>query len=206
MIHTIEQHLATFVNHYLPSGKAFAAKQVIGSNLRLLCEGMVSEFLNAEISLEEFQIEMMPDTTNEYINYWERAVGIPDHCFRVAETIEDRRANIKRKLSLLGLQTSADFEGFATGMGLDIKVRSGVDHLATNGGYGTEFPALDYATYFGSSIKTARHTIVVTSLTAVNAFPYTFDFPFEAPEQALMECVFKHAKPANCNIIFTSLG
>ena len=80
-----------------------------------------------------------------------------------------------------------------------------MDHLATNGGYGTELPAISYAT-FGSSLKTARHTIVVTSLMATNAFDYTFPFPFQSPEEALVECVFRHAKPANCNIIFTSLG
>lgn len=205
MIHTLVQHIDVFVNHYLPSGKAFNAKQIVGSNLRLMVEAMVTEFVNAETSIEEFQSEMMPDTTTEYITYWERAVGIPDHCFRVADLIEDRRLNVKRKLSLLGLQTSADFEGFAASMGLDVKVRPGMDHLWTNGGYGIELPAISYAT-FGSALKTARNTIVVTSLTTPNAFDYNFDFPFELPEQALMECVFRHAKPANCNIIFTALG
>lgn len=204
MIHNFDQHLEVFLG-YLPSGKAFNAKNVIGSNLRLMIEGMINEFVSAEMSLEEFELEMMPDTTNEYISYWERAVGIPDHCFPVAFTLDDRRLNIRRKLSLLGLQTSADFEGFAASMGLDVKVRGGIDHLATNGGYGTELPAISYAT-FGSSLTQARHTIVVTSLTSTNAFDYTFPFPFETPEQALMECVFKHAKPVNCNIIFTSLG
>lgn len=206
MIHELASHIQTFVNHYLPSGKAFAGKHVVASNMRKFIEAICEEFVLGEMTIEEFKQEMMPDSTTEYITYWERVVGIPDHCFQVADNIVDRRLNVKRKLSLLGLQTRADFEGFAAAMGIQIKVRSGVDHLATDGGYGTELPAIPYAgAYplgFGSSIKTARFTVVVTSVSDQNAFDYDFDFPFQTAEQALMECVFKHAIPANCQIIF----
>ena len=203
MIHDLTSHIQTFIKNYLPSGKAFDGKHVVASNLRKLVESLCGEFEAGELSIEEFKDEMMPDTTTDYITYWERVVGIPDHCFPVAMTIEGRRLNVRRKLALLGLQTVADFEDFALAMGLQIKVRSGVDHLATNGGYGTESPAIAYAT-FGSSIKTARFTIVVTTLTAVNAFDYNFDFPFQTAEEALLQCVFRHAIPANCQLIFTS--
>ncbi len=198
MIHSLAQHVRLLTTQYLPSGKAFDAKHVVASNLRKLCEAICTEFVNAETTVEEFMQEMMPDTTDTYITHWERAVGIPDHCFKIASTIEDRRLNVKRKLSLLGLQTASDFESFATTIGLDIKVRSGIDHDATNG-YGTELPDITFA-----DAKTARFTIVVTSLTATNAFDYDFDFPFETAEQALMECVFRHAIPSNCQIVFTA--
>lgn len=208
MIHTLEDHVSLFVRNFLPGGKAFQAKHVVASNLRLMVEAMCIEFQNAEIGIEEFKQEMMPDTTEEYITYWERAVGIPDHCFEVANNIVDRRLNVKRKLSLLGLQTSKDFEDFALGLNQNVKVRSGIDHLWTNGGYALELPAIPYAgaypAGFGSSLKNARFTVVVTTLSAVNAFDYTFDFPFETMEEALLQCVFRHAIPSNCQIIFTA--
>lgn len=198
MIHTLTQHVEIFTRHFLPSGPSFGAKNVIGSNLRKLVEGMCNEFVRSERSINEFIEEMMPDTTEDYIGRWEQAVGIPDSCFPVEIELEARRLNVQRKLSLLGLQTEADFVSFASSLGLTIKAKSGIDHDVTNG-YGTESPDITF-----TNAKEARFTIVITSLFSTNAFDYDFDFPFQTAEQALMECVFRHAKPANCDIVYTT--
>jgi uncharacterized protein YmfQ (DUF2313 family) len=204
MIRSILEHTEVFVRHYLPSGRAWDIKNNPLSNIRKLSEGFCIEFSRADISIAEFKNEMMPDTTDEYIGRWEKAVGIPDNCFPVATDLPTRRLNVKRKLSLLGLQTQADFEGFATSLGVSVKVRSGIDHVSiADGGYETELPVIDIPTTF-ANVKEARQTIVVTSLSEANSFDYSFDFPFGSPEQILMECVFRAAKPSNCNIMFTS--
>jgi uncharacterized protein YmfQ (DUF2313 family) len=204
MISTFSDHLEIFTRYYLPSGKAWNSKNISGSNMRNLASGFCEEYRRSDLSLYNFKQEMMPDTTDEYIGRWEQAVGIPCDCFQVAGDLATRRLNVQRKLSLLGLQTSSDFENFAASMGLAIKARSGIDHVSTgDGGYGTELPAIDIPSEF-ATVKEARFTIVITSLVSPAAFDYDFDFPFGNSEQLIMECVFRHAKPGNCNIIFTT--
>jgi len=191
----------------MPSGRAWDSKNVIGTNMRNLAWGFCDEFARADIEIAEFIEEMMPDTTTNYISLWEKAVGIPDECFTVGANLGIRRLNVKRKLSLLGLQTKNDFESFASTLGLELKVRSGVDHLTDGGGYGTELPAMDIGGPNNdfATIKEARNTLVVTTLSAGSAFDYDFDFPFQTAEQLMMQCIFTNAKPAHSPIIFTTL-
>lgn len=198
MIGTVLDHLDVFARKYMPSGKAWDAKNVDGTVLRRIVSAFTYEFYLADISIHEFIDEIMPDTTTNYISRWEKILRIPDNCFPLASTIEERRNVIKYKMAQLNLQTRADFESFATSLGISVKVRSGIDHDATNG-YGTELPDIT----FGSA-KEARFTIVVTALDAPVAFTYDFDFPFQSIEEALMRCIFELAKPANCSIVFTS--
>lgn len=197
MIGSLLDHLDVFARKYMPSGRAWDAKNVDGTIMRTIVSAFTHEFYLADIAIDDFINEMMPDTTTNYITRWEKLLGIPDNCFPLASTIEERRNVIKYKLSQINLQTRKDFEDFATFLGLSVKVRSGIDHDATNG-YGTELPDIT----FGSA-KEARFTIVVTSLNAPIAFTYDFDFPFQTIEEALMQCIFDFAKPSNCSIVFT---
>lgn len=202
MIGTVIDHLEIFVRHYMPNGKAWNAKNTIGSGIRNLANGFTDEFARGDLTIYNFIQEMMPDTTDEYIGRWEKAVGIPDECFIVAADIETRRLNVQTKLSLLGLQTKADFEGFASSIGLSIKARSGIDHVTVaDNGYELETPVLDITNDF-ADVDEARNTLVITLLTDDLSFTYDFDFPFASPTQILMECVFRKAKPANVNILF----
>lgn len=181
----------------MPSGKAWDAKNDDASVLRKIVWAFTDEFYLADIAIDEFLNEFMPDTTTKFITRWEKLLGIPDNCFPLASTIEERRKVIKYKISQINLQTTKDFEDFATSLGLSVKVRSGIDHDATNG-YGTELPDIT----FGSA-KEARFTIVITSLVGAASFTYDFDFPFQTIEEALMQCIFSMAKPSNCSIVFT---
>jgi len=40
-----------------------------------------------------------------FLDEWERALGIPDDCFDLANTDDERRINILTKLAALGVQT-----------------------------------------------------------------------------------------------------
>lgn len=204
MIHSISEHIQLFTRQYMPSGLVWNDKNNPTSNIRRLVEPFCQEYQRMETVLHEFLDEMMPDTSNVFLHLWEKALGMPDDCFRIATTLQERRDNVKIKLSLLGLQTKSDFEGFASRLGLDIKVRGGIDHVSiADGGYETELPVIDIPGIF-ADVKDARFTIVVTSLTSTSAFDYDFNFPFEDANEALMRCLFEKAKPSNCKIIFTS--
>ena len=66
---------------YMPGGELFAAKSVYDSNFRKLLRGMAGELFRANGLLREYNDQIIPDRTEKFIDEWEKAVGIPDHCF-----------------------------------------------------------------------------------------------------------------------------
>tara|TARA_R110000751_G_scaffold93960_1_gene183426 strand:- start:3599 stop:4888 length:1290 start_codon:yes stop_codon:yes gene_type:complete len=192
------EQLLVFLNGYLPSGDAFKASKITDSNLHALISGFIQEYARMELVVNAMPDEWFPDTTETLIANWERTMGIPDDCFPASDDIQTRRDYIIYKLAALGLQTSLDFEAFAKVLRLNIKVRSGIDHMAiASGGYGTENPVQTF-----SSVTLARNTIVVTENTSPLAFDYDFDFPFTTIEKTILQCVLAKAKPAHCDIRF----
>ena len=72
------------------------------------------------------EIESDPRKTVELLPDWERAWGLPDPCFPDATTIEQRRAMLMFKMTLLGGQSRAFFEQIEaiTGKTITITERS----------------------------------------------------------------------------------
>lgn len=179
----LEQYTNSLAD-YLPGGALFASRSVSDSNFRKLLRGMAGELFRANGLLKEYSEEVLPDLTVKFIEEWERAVGIPDGCFSGTGTIDVRRRDILTKLAALGVQTLDDFRNLATTFGVVATVLAGSES-------GIVF----------SSNKTARFTIVV-SISLPERFPYTFPMTFGDDLIALLECVFKRLKPANCQVLF----
>ena len=117
--------------------------------------------------------------------------------------LTERRDNVVFKLAALGLQTSFDFEKFGEKLGQDIKVRSGIDHMAISaGGYGTELPVQTFAGSSTASVALARSTIIVTEVTTSASFRYDFDFPFIDRRKTILQCVIRNTIPAHCDVRF----
>ncbi len=169
---------------YLPGGELFTSRSIKNSNFRKLLTGMAGELFRANGLLREYSCEVIPDQTVKFLNEWESALGIPDDCFNVSGTTEDRRRNILVKLAALGVQTIADFEELAAVFGITAEVLAGSESGIT----------------FASN-KVARFTIVV-NLTLPERFTYTFPIPFGDDAVVLLECIFTKLKPANCQVIF----
>lgn len=182
--------------NYLPGGRAFGGKRVAGSVSRLLLEGLAQEMLRSTDLVTEFRDEILPDETTLFIEEWESAVGIPDCCFLTTSgTIAERRRNVLAKLVSLGVQTAPDFVALAALFGITATVDGGSAH----GVFPYTFPII-----FFPDARTAFHTIVVNlSEPPLNVFPYTFPITFQSQELALVECLFKKAKPAHVDILFT---
>lgn len=187
-VHTLEQHINALAS-YLPNGKLWAAKFIEGSNMRSLLKGLSIEVLNAEAFLTDLQNDFLPDTTEQFIDEWEKALGIPDDCFSGNGSPDIRRRDILIKLASLGVQTKQDFISLAQLFGITVNVLGGIES-------GETF----------STPKEARFTIVVTfQVDAANEFPLTFPFPFGDEVIALVECLFRKLKPSNCNVRFVEI-
>lgn len=176
---------------YLPSGEFFRAKNIKTSNFRSLLEALAYEFGRAEAKLKELVDEYYIPETYNLIEEWERALGIPDTCFKVANTsIEMRRKQCVAKLALMNLTTTQDFIDLAAFFGYVITI--------TNGEASESYFPYTFPLTFNTSSKTAKFTMIVTfhGLSPTDGFPYTFPFVFEEDPSNMIICLFNKLKPA----------
>ncbi len=191
-----EQQQAQTVANYLPGGRAFAAKNIITSNIRKLILGLAKEFVKIDALIALFRKDTRPDTTKNFIAEWESALGIPDACFPASGDNTERRLHIIIKLARYGVQTAQDFIDLAALFGISIEAESGSLHYIHG--------ALPFKNY--PDDKTARNTLVIRPTEVIGAsFPYTFPIVFGTSELATLECLFNKLKPANVDLVFESV-
>jgi uncharacterized protein YmfQ (DUF2313 family) len=189
---TLEEQTRTLRIQF-PSGLAFGAKDIPDSVFYQLLEGLAAELSRGDSVVAEFRQEILPDETTLFIDEWESAVGIPDTCLKGTGTVAERRRDVLAKLSSLGVQTAADFVALAALYGIDVIVKGGSVH----GCFPFKFPIV-----FFPDERAARHTIMVNfDLPLLETFTYTFPITFGPPEVAVVECLFRKLKPANCDLM-----
>ncbi len=187
--HSLEEQTQSLAD-YLPPGRAFGAKNVNGTNLRLFLRGLAQEVLRVEDQIDIFRNEILPDTTTLFLDEWESAVEIPNGCLTVRDTPAARRELILTKLADMNLQTEQDFIDLAAIFGVAITVESGIER-----------PDLGF-----SSNREARFTIVINFIVVIpERFPYEYPIPFGQPNIATLECLFETLKPACCQLIFEGI-
>lgn len=92
------------------------------------------------------------------------------------------------------MQTAEEFEALALRFGVSVNVYPGKDVYDT--------PSLAPGITF-TTLKRARFSIVVTyNLEEGQAFTYTFPIPFGTASVVVLECLFNHVKPVDCQVIF----
>lgn len=187
MAKSLEQQTDSLAN-YLPPGRAFSAKNVLGSVARLLLEGLAGELVRAAGLVDEFRRETIPDETTLFLSEWESAVGIPDDCFTGQGTVDERRRDVLVKLASVGVQTARDFVALAALFGISAKVRGG-----------SLMPGL-----FGS-LEEARHSILVDLAGNTEVFTFTFPITFGSDSIVFIKCLFDVLKPAHTQIVYTTL-
>jgi len=192
---TKSQQAQTIAN-YLPTGKIFAAKNIIGSTLRKLLLGFANEILRVDEIIALFRRDTIPDSTEYFLDEWEAAVGIPDSCLTGLGDSVQRRLEILIKLAGYGVQTAQDFVDLAAKFNIVITAEGG----ANRGIYGG-LPAIS----FGSN-KEARFTLVITPIDNIGeAFTYTFPITFGTQDLATLECLFQKLKPANVQLYYENV-
>lgn len=175
---------------YLPGGKLFRSKFDSNRGIYKFLKGLSEEASRCNDLLVEYNKQYYPDTTEDFITEWERALGIPDSCFFIEGlTLQERQRNVLVKLARMSVQTNEDFQALATVFGVSAII------------YGGKDPAVSPPI---TPDKTARFTIVVEFIPP-NVFPYTFPVLFGSDAISLLECLFQEIRPANCQVIFQSV-
>lgn len=175
--HTAEEHRKSLADYY-PHGPILGDKNIPGTDTFQFLLGIAQELVRSEAYLKTTQDEYIPNDTDVFLENWERALGIPDDCFKIeGVSLEQRKQNVLVKLSSLGVQTAQDFENLAAIYGLNVTVLSGEDAA------GDDFP-LSFPHTFGEDIPNPKFTIVV-QYTGGSFFPLNFPHPFGTDAEAL---------------------
>lgn len=202
---SIDDHVAALAAN-LPSGRVWVPKFARGSNLNSLLRGLAPTFQRMDEFLQRFVDQSIPTETEDYLDEWEYALGIPDPCVPLETDTAKRKRNIEIKLAILaGVQTKADFEYLAGLFGLTVEVNPGIDHVSiADGGYGVKTPVLDIPTDFATVAVARRSIVVVETIPDAARFPYDFPIPFSTSEQLQMRCLFETLKPAYAQIVYVT--
>lgn len=99
----------------LPRGLAWA-KSPFGT-LTALLQAWSDEFARVDVRCDDLINEADPRSTTELLSDWERVAGLPDVCVTIVQTIEQRRAALVSKLTMVGGQSRAYFIAMAGSMG-----------------------------------------------------------------------------------------
>jgi uncharacterized protein YmfQ (DUF2313 family) len=180
---------AGVLEQYLPSNPLYH-----GDNLKKVLLGLAASWLDYRAFINKITVEYNIDTTEDLISSWEGFVGIPDSCFDIASTIEERRQNVLLKIAGLNVATARQFENIAQILGFSIQVTSGVEE--------SSFPMTFPVTLLSASDLGFTILVKLNSSLKPSGFPLTFPFEFTGSGPNILECLFNKIKPANTQVIF----
>lgn len=186
---------ANSIAYSLPTGELTRGFFVEGTNQRNYLLGLAKELQRYYMILEDVATEHDLNYTQNLINEWERALGIPGTCLDMGGDIETRRRNALIKMNSLHGTTAQDFIDLAALLGFTVTL----ENASVHGMFPAAFPIWLY-----DSGKTVKFTLLV-HLVATNQpdyFPLEFPFSFVRPENALIECLFNRMKPAFTQIMY----
>jgi uncharacterized protein YmfQ (DUF2313 family) len=197
--HTQEEHRRSLAE-FLPDGKAISAKNREGSNLFKFLYGCANELMLAEGMMNLLADEHDVTQTTLLIDYWERALGIPDGCFPTGKDldIETRRNHVKLKLTF-AIGTRQSFIDLAHALGF-------AKCVIHNGAFYGRYP-LPYAwTYYGSD-KEANFTVYVhlERSKKPDVYPFSiskYPWPYASNSSNILECLFTKLAPATVVLKF----
>jgi len=193
--HTVEEHAQSHAD-YMPEGKLWRGKNIVDSKLRDLLRGFGASSKRQEEALSAFWDEVFINTTESFISDFERALGIPDDCFGIADTLAGRQRNCLLKMVSLYVVTEQDFIDLAAELGFTITITRPVEDAFFN--YTFDFTFID--------LKESRFTWIINGENvAPTGFDYTFDFSFEDTVSAgILNALFNKLKPANTSLQFAN--
>jgi uncharacterized protein YmfQ (DUF2313 family) len=196
----------------LPLGRAW--NRAPESVLTHLLEGFADELAELEQRALDLKREADPRTTNEMLTDWEAALGLPDNCSNVVQSIAQRRAAIVARLTKQGGQSPAFMKALALSLGFTVDIveysafrcghsrtgqhmynpgapfRCGQSRTGQNLGYSTGWP---YAFAVVGAPSQPHYFRTGAGRTGENLATYS---------NALLECAINRAKPAHMLALF----
>lgn len=193
-----QEQQADILGRYLPNDKLLVGKYLADNPLRRILLGLATVWLDQRDLINLVFDEWNPQTTSIFLEEWEDTLGIPDDCFDVADTTEERRKNILLKLTGINTTTAEQFEALATILGVTANVKSGFEESVIP--QTIPFIILDD--------DEVGYTIVaeLDSEPSPATIPQIIPFIIQENITTILECLFNKLKPANTQMIVKFLG
>lgn len=175
----------------LPRGAAWTREEEANVTLYLLA--VADELARVDGRASILIDESDPRTTSEMLTDWERALGLPDPCITIAQTVTQRRLAVLNKLTTIGGQSRAYFIALAATLGQTITITEFHpwhvnDHVNEN------INGLDWR--FAWQVNGVENPVTYWKVTdAVND-------PLAVWDNVALECMFNRLKPLHTILLF----
>ncbi len=178
---------------YLRDDRLHDSKTVDGSNLRKVLTGLAPQFIRIRDLVNDLYNEYDPRTTTDFIEEWEKVLGLPDECFTETTDLVERRQQIAARLAAINASTATDFENIALAYGVTATVLPAVDYSG--------LPAtLPFVLIDSASAPFTFVVILDNSTTGAN-LPATLPFVLGPSKADNLLCFFEKIKPAHTEIL-----
>ena len=172
---------------YLPEGKAWTSKNNTNSNLFKIINSLSLEDNRFRYYLNSIFYQFDINITNDFLEEWEKQLGIPDDCFNTTVSIDRRRRQCLAKIYARGVQTPKELQDIIGLLGYSATIT-------------TKF-AQDPLSDPNVSSYELLITFLDTSVSTI--FPVTFPWYFGENGYLLtVECFILKLIPSNCDVSF----
>lgn len=172
---------------YLPRGIAWNNKNNVNSNLFKLLNSLTLEDNILRDVLNTIFTQFDVNETIDFIEEWEKQLGIPDDCFDTNVSIEQRRNQCVAKIKARGVQTANDL----------------IDIIGILGYSATLTTRFDIDPSVDPSIGSYELIITFLDTTISTIFPVTYPWFFGENGYLLnIECFIKKLIPSTCTVSF----
>ncbi len=177
----------------LPQGLAWSRDADL--RMRELTRGLAEEFARVDARADDLLREVLPNTTVQMLEDWERTAGLPDTCVATAQTLQERRNALLSRLASMGGQSRAFFIELARYLGFEITITEFRQFRAGASRAGE--PVCDRAWLYAWRVNAPSTTIIVfrSGVSAAGE-------PLRKWGNELLECVFNRVKPAHTVLLF----
>jgi len=190
-----EKTIADALAYQMPRGRPFEAGHNNECVLRKFLNGLASAIKSHDDDIVEYSDNTYFCSAAEYIDRWERDLGLPDGCFGGKTTLAERQLDVVCKILSRGISTFADVQKIAEKYGVTVTQRK--NSLTEINTFSLTFP------HTFTSVKTNRFTIIygVSDTNVSNIFPMTFPINFAGPKE-IIRCLLRIVTPLQYKILF----
>lgn len=202
--YNIEQDVTPYISHLsklIPYGKCWESKFYTNSIFYNFIKSIAYSIMNLDNTVMGLLKSINIKKSNDFLEEWEKLLGLPKPDFDIASTIEQRKLNVLALIRAGKAYSIQDWKDIANIMGVDITIEQYSESS------GRAFP-YTFPITFPYSQEESPYLVIITfkniDMAYTNrSFPYTFPITFQDNEKyKYLEKIYNMIKPVFIKLIF----
>jgi uncharacterized protein YmfQ (DUF2313 family)/DNA-binding beta-propeller fold protein YncE len=202
--YNIEQDVTPYISHLsklIPYGKCWESKFYTNNVLYNFIKSIAYSIMNLDNTVMGLLKSINIKESNDFLEEWEKLLGLPKPDFDIASTIEQRKLNVLALIRASKAYSIQDWKDIATIMGVDITIEQYSESS------GRAFP-FTFPITFPYPANQIPYLVIITfkniDMAYINrSFPYTFPITFYDNEKCkYLEKIYNMIKPVFIKLIF----